>query len=131
MALTMVREAWTDERLDDLNAKVDRLDQRIENGFVETREEIRGAGAETHQELKDWRAVMREELEIASAKWSEELKLARTESSERFEHLHRDMREVRTELGSLNRTIHQFMFAIVGTIFLGFMGTISALATLT
>jgi hypothetical protein len=34
---SMVREAWTDDRLDDLNAKVDRLDQRMEAGFQELR----------------------------------------------------------------------------------------------
>jgi hypothetical protein len=37
----MAREAWTDERLDDLNAKVDRLDVRMEAGFAELRGEIR------------------------------------------------------------------------------------------
>jgi F0F1-type ATP synthase assembly protein I len=33
----MAREAWTDERLDDLNARVDRLEQRMEAGFAEMR----------------------------------------------------------------------------------------------
>jgi len=68
----MARESWTDERLDDLNQKVD-------DGFKEMRTESRA---------------------------------------------------VHTELGALNRTIHQFMFAVVGTIFLGFMGTITALITI-
>jgi hypothetical protein len=43
---TMAREAWTDERLDDLNAKVDRLDRRMEAGFAEIREEFRAIRAE-------------------------------------------------------------------------------------
>jgi hypothetical protein len=68
----MAREAWTDERLDDLNAKVDR-------GFQE---------------------------------------------------MHTELRDIRTEIGALNRTVIQFAFAVVGTIFLGFMGTIAALLTL-
>jgi len=79
----MARETWTDERLDDLNKKVD-------DGFKETRTEMR----------TEFRAV-------------------RTE-----------MTEIRSELGALNRTIHQFLFAVVGTIFLGFMGTIAALITI-
>jgi len=33
----MAREAWTDERLDDLNARVDRIGQRMDAGFAETR----------------------------------------------------------------------------------------------
>jgi hypothetical protein len=37
----MARDAWTDERLDDLNAKVDRLDERMEAGFAEFRTEFR------------------------------------------------------------------------------------------
>jgi hypothetical protein len=73
------REAWTDERLDDLNKKVD-------DGFMEMRTEFRAVRGE--------------------------------------------MAGVRAEIGALNRTIHQFLFAVVGTMFLGFMGTIAALLSL-
>jgi hypothetical protein len=109
----MARDAWTDDRLDDLNSKVDRLDQRMEAGFAELRKEIRAGRAEMREEIGAGRDEMREEL-----------KVYRKESRE-------DMSELRVEMGALNRTIHQFMFAIVGTVFLGFMGTISALITLT
>ena len=68
----MAREAWTDERLDDLNKKVD-------EGFKEMRGEFKA---------------------------------------------------VRGEIGALNRTIIQFAWGVVGTIFIGFMGTIAALITL-
>ena len=37
---SMPREAWTDGWLDDLNAKVDRLDQRMEAGFQELRTDM-------------------------------------------------------------------------------------------
>jgi hypothetical protein len=36
----MAREAWTDERLDDLNARVDRIERRIDAGFAEVRAEF-------------------------------------------------------------------------------------------
>jgi hypothetical protein len=36
----MAREAWTDERLDDLNQRVGSLDRRMEDGFREVRGEI-------------------------------------------------------------------------------------------
>lgn len=68
----MAREVWTDERLDDLNKKVD-------EGFKEMR---------------------------------------------------REFKAVRGEIGALNRTIIQFAWGVVGTIFIGFMGTIAALITL-
>lgn len=45
----MAREAWTDERLDDLNARVAGIDQRMEAGFKEMREEFRAMRAELHQ----------------------------------------------------------------------------------
>lgn len=42
----MARETWIDERLDDLNGKVDNLDRRMEAGFAEMRTEFRAARAE-------------------------------------------------------------------------------------
>lgn len=86
----MAREAWTDERLGDLNKKVN-------DGFGEMRTEFRAV-----------RIDMREELGA----------------------MRKDMGAVQAEIGALNRTIHQFMFAMVGTVFLGFTGTIAALITL-
>ena len=132
---SMVREAWTDERLDDLKGNIDA-------GFSEMRDELRAMRkeirqdlttwrAENREELKTWRTENREELQAWRAENREELKAERLETRKKFDRVHGDMREIRAELGSLNRTIHQFMFAIVGTIFLGFMGTISALITLT
>ena len=109
----MAREAWTEERLDDLKGSVDA-------GFSETRNEFRAM----REELRTGREEMREELKLYREEMRGELKAYRDGARE-------DMAELRVEMGSLNRTIHQFMFAIVGTIFLGFMGTISALATLT
>jgi uncharacterized coiled-coil DUF342 family protein len=90
----MAREAWTDERLDDLNKKVD-------DGFREMRSEFNAVRAE----MKDVRDELKEEIRGVRS----------------------EMAEIRVELGALNRTIHQFLFAVVGTIFLGFMGTIAAL----
>ncbi|HET7122300.1 MAG TPA: hypothetical protein VFI17_13740 [Solirubrobacterales bacterium] len=53
MALAMAREAWTDERLDDLNERVGRLEKRMDTGFAEMREEFRAVRAEmaTHAEM--------------------------------------------------------------------------------
>lgn len=45
----MARDGWTDERLDDLNLRVDRLEQRMDAGFNEMREEFRAMRAEIHQ----------------------------------------------------------------------------------
>jgi len=45
----MARETWTDERLDDLNV-------RVENGFGEVKQEVRDLRAETKSELEAARA---------------------------------------------------------------------------
>ncbi|HEX6603103.1 MAG TPA: hypothetical protein VF030_10720 [Solirubrobacterales bacterium] len=42
----MAREAWTDHRLDDLNARVESIDRRMESGFKEMREEFRAVRME-------------------------------------------------------------------------------------
>jgi uncharacterized protein YPO0396 len=42
----MAREVWTDERLDDLNARVEGIDRRMEAGFKEMREEFRAVRME-------------------------------------------------------------------------------------
>lgn len=36
----MARDSWTDERLDDLNQRVDNVDRRMEEGFREMRTEF-------------------------------------------------------------------------------------------
>ena len=42
----MARELWTDERLDDLNGRVGRLEKRMDVGFAEMREEFRAVRGE-------------------------------------------------------------------------------------
>jgi hypothetical protein len=42
----MARDMWTDQRLDDLNARVESMDRRMEAGFAEMREEFRAVRAE-------------------------------------------------------------------------------------
>jgi hypothetical protein len=45
----MAREEWTDGRLDDLNARVESMDRRMEAGFTEMRGEFRAVRSDlTH-----------------------------------------------------------------------------------
>jgi hypothetical protein len=57
---SMARDAWTDERLDDLKGKVERLDQRMETGFAEVREEFRAVRAEMKSEFQAVRGEIAE-----------------------------------------------------------------------
>jgi phage host-nuclease inhibitor protein Gam len=54
----MAREAWTDERLDDLNGGVGRLETRMDAGFGETRQEFVAVRSEMKGEFQAVRAEM-------------------------------------------------------------------------
>jgi hypothetical protein len=60
-----------------------------------------------------------------------EFRSHRQEMARDREEMHADSRAVHAEIAALNRTIHQFTFALVGTMFLGFMGTVTAIVTQT
>jgi hypothetical protein len=53
---SMAREAWTDERLDDLKGSVDA-------GFSEMRQEFRSVRSEMREEFRGVRGEMREEFQ--------------------------------------------------------------------
>jgi hypothetical protein len=78
----MPREEWTDERLGDMN-------RRVDQGFNETRQEFRA-----------FRAEMKSEFQA-----------------------------VRNELGAVNRHLMQLTWGLIGTMLVGFLGTIAALVT--
>jgi hypothetical protein len=112
----MAREAWTDHRLDDLNKKVD-------DGFGEMREEFRAVRSEMGRAFQAMRTELRTESQATRNEMKKELQGVRTEMKE-------ELRAIHGEIGALNRTVIQLAFAMVGTVFLGFMGTIAALVTL-
>ncbi|HKF82720.1 MAG TPA: hypothetical protein VKB23_07150 [Solirubrobacterales bacterium] len=97
----MERDAWSDKRLNDLDRKVD-------EGFKEMRTEFKAVRSEIQKESKALRAEMQQE----------------------FRGIRNEMSQLRAETGAFNRSVTQILWAIVGTIFLGFMGTISALISL-
>jgi len=76
----MPREKWTDERLDDLNKKVDKGFERTERAIAETKAEIkelrRETKAEMHAgfrradgEIKDLRREMKEGFDKVDARF--------------------------------------------------------------
>lgn len=87
----MARDSWTDHRLDDLNARVESIDRRMEAGFTEVREEFRTV----RTEAQAFRVEMKEEF-----------------------------RALRTDLNHLT-------FGLIGTMLVGFLGTIAAIVTQT
>ncbi|HEX2392934.1 MAG TPA: hypothetical protein VHI77_08450 [Solirubrobacterales bacterium] len=55
MTVTMARDSWTDDRLDDLN-------HRVDEGFTETRTEFRSLRSEMQEEFRAVRSEMQEEF---------------------------------------------------------------------
>jgi SMC interacting uncharacterized protein involved in chromosome segregation len=107
------RKAWTDERLDDLNKKVD-------DGFREMREEFRALRGEMKGEFQAVRGEMKGEFQAV-----------RGEMKGEFQTVRGEIQGVRDEISALSRNILQLTYGLVGTIFVGFLGTIVALVTQT
>jgi alpha/beta superfamily hydrolase len=63
----MERDNWTDNRLDDLNARVEGIDRRMEAGFKEMREEFRAIRGETKGEFQAVRGEMQKEFQAVRA----------------------------------------------------------------
>jgi len=81
--------------------RLDQLNEQVGAGFSEMRTEFKAVRAEMQAESKALRGELQEEL-----------------------------RGIRSEMGAFHRAVIQLVWAIAGTIFLGFMGTIAALVTL-
>jgi hypothetical protein len=88
-----------------------------------TDERLDGLKGTVDEGFKDMRAEFRSHRQ--------EMASHRQEMARDREEIHTDLRAVHAEIAALNRTINQFTFALVGTVFLGFMGTITAIVTQT
>ena len=56
--MSNVREAWTDERLDDLNGKVDDLGRRMDEGFRDLRGEMNAKFARVEDRIDEVNRTM-------------------------------------------------------------------------
>jgi hypothetical protein len=75
VVMPMPRENWTDERLDDLNRKVDKGFEKTENAITETKVEMREGFArvdadirEIRGEIKDLRGEMNARFEALNGR---------------------------------------------------------------
>jgi chromosome segregation ATPase len=111
---TMVREAWTDERLDDLA-------NRIDKGFREAHADVNGLRSEVsavREEIGELRVEIRSIRKEVDAKLQDLGNEVRTEI--------KGLRaEMNASLEGLNRTL-QIGFWLLGTFLVGLMGLIAA-----
>ena len=98
----VARETWTDERLDDLNKKVDDGFDRIDGNIRELRREAKEQGASLRAEIKAQGDELRGEIKAqGKALRADNATLARSMRSE----MNDLRREVNERLDSLNRTL--------------------------
>ncbi len=104
----MAREEWTAPDLNQLSAQVD-------VGFKEMRTEFKAVRGEVKEEIQAVRGEVKEEIQAVRG----EIGQVRAE-----------MVQLRSDMNAFHRSVIQLVWGIVGTVFLGFMGTIAALFSL-
>ena len=97
-----MRDIWTDERMDDLN-------HRVDEGFKEVGHEFRAL-----------RLEMRTEFTAQRSETQTEFSSVRSEMKTEFA-------AVRSEMAAMNRTLIQVGAGIVVSMFIGFAGTIATI----
>jgi hypothetical protein len=114
--MEVVRESWTDERMDDLSGRVDEGFRRNDADLRALRTETRTEGAELRSEMKAEFAAVRSEMKGEFAAVRSEMKaefaVVRGEMSARFD--------------SMQRLILQVGGGMIATSIVGFLGVIVA-----
>jgi hypothetical protein len=105
----MAREAWTDQRLDDLNERIASIERRMEIGFAEIRAEFKSVREAMDAGFKEAREAM-----------DTGLKEAQAESVS----IRQDMAN---QFAAQNRMIVQLAGGMFGTMVIGFVGTIATI----
>lgn len=106
-----VRDVWTDERLDDLN-------HRVDSGFQEVGREFQAIRLEMRTEF----AAVRGEIAGLRSDMAAEFTAVRTEMATEFA-------AVRAEMGAMNRALIQVGAGFMATMFVGFAATIATVLT--
>jgi uncharacterized coiled-coil DUF342 family protein len=115
----MAREEWTAPDLNQLSAQVD-------VGFKEMRAEFKAVRGEVKEEVRAVRGEVKEEVRAVRGEIKEEIQAVRGEVGQ----VRAEMVQLRSDMNAFHRSVIQLVWGIVGTVFLGFMGTIAALFSL-
>lgn len=113
----MARESWTDERLDDLNHRVDEGFSRMDREFTAIRLEVRTEFVAVRSEMKVEFAAMRSDMKTEFASVRSEMKT--------------EFASVRTETAAMDRTLIQVTLGGFAVMLVGFAGTIATILSQT
>lgn len=115
----MARDEWTAADLNQLSAQVDA-------GFKEMRTEFKAVRGELKEEMQAVRGEVKEEMRAVRGEVKEEIQAVRGEIGQ----VRAEMVQLRSDMNTFHSSVIQLVWGIVGTVFLGFMGTIAALFSL-
>ncbi len=121
--MTAVREAWTDERLDDLTKHMDENFREVRADLRLLRGELTGGLEEGRGELKAGLDSVRGEIKAGLDSVRAEIREVRAEVAVVREEIAELRGEMRTGFAALNRTL-QISAALIGAMFVGLMGMI-------
>jgi hypothetical protein len=108
-----MREAWTDDRLDDLANRMDR-------GFDRVDADVRELRAETKSEFALLRSEMCERFDKAEGQVDSRLDKIESESGSRFDKADRTFERIDARLDSIQRTIAMGAIAMTTAFIAGF-----------
>jgi len=131
----MARESWTDERLDDLNVRVDcgfdRVSREVATQRAEAREDIAALRAEMRAEFSAFRAEMKEEFAAVRTEMRAEFAAVRTEMKAGHDALRAEVREgfdrIHARFDALQRSMLTAVIAVSGCMVTGFAAVFAAL----
>jgi hypothetical protein len=119
-----VRNAWTDDRLDDLN-------HRVDGGFKEVTREFQALRLEMRTEFAAVRSEMAVEFGAVRSEMATEFGAVRSEMAVEFASVRGEIAGLRTEMAAMNRTLIQVGAGAMVTMFIGFAATIATVLTQT
>jgi hypothetical protein len=116
MAMMVPRETWTDERLDDLNKKVDDGFARLDSDIRELRHEVKAQGESLRADLKAQGEVLRGEMKAQG----DEL---RAENAAQSQDLRAEVNELRREMNERLDSLNHTLVGAVVVIAAAFLGS--------
>ncbi len=110
--MDVMRESWTDERLDDFRGDMADFRRETKEEFVAVRREMKGEFAAVRKEMRGEFAAVRREMkgEFAAVRkeMREEFAAVREEMKEEFRLVHGEFRVLHERFDRLQRTMIQF-----------------------
>jgi uncharacterized protein YPO0396 len=116
MMETMTRSSWTDDRLDDLNVKVDHGFEQVGKRFDGVEAEIRLLRQETKEEFAAVRQEMKEEFAAVRQEMKEEFAAVRSEMKEGFTLMEKRFDRMDDRLYDLHKTTNRLGVGIIVTL---------------